>query len=143
MNGATVTVPQHPVVLRQDTIQVDGKVIDGGVELTQQHLYFLVNKPKGYLCSNKPGGGNEGKGTRKAAGSGGGGNRLVLDLFEDWRETWRRKHPGKLPPRLFTVGRLDVNTTGRDVHQSILFHSIHTAVYIQTLYIYIYILSAP
>ena len=36
----------------------------------------------------------------------------MLDLFEDWRETWRRKHPGKLPPRLFTVGRLDVNTTG-------------------------------
>jgi hypothetical protein len=28
----------------------------------------------------------------------------VLDLFEDWRETMRRKHPGKLPPRLFTVG---------------------------------------
>ena len=105
VNGATVTVPQHPVVLRSDTIQVDGKIIDGGVELTQQHLYFMVNKPKGYLCSNKPG--NEGGGNKAgwSGSSGGGGNKLVLDLFEDWRESWRRKHPGKLPPRLFTVGR--------------------------------------
>ena len=102
VNGVKIEEPQHHVVLREDTIQVDGKVVEGGVELAQQHAYFLVNKPKGYLCSNRPAGGTVS----------GRESKLVLDLFEDWRETWRKRHPGKLPPRLFTVGRLDVNTTG-------------------------------
>jgi hypothetical protein len=34
---------------------------------------------------------------------------------QDWREgVWRRKHPDPraVPPRLFTVGRLDVASTG-------------------------------
>jgi pseudouridine synthase len=104
VNGFKVIQPQHPVILRQDTIQVDGKVIDGGVEMTKQHMYFLINKPRGYLCSNRS--------ERSGGGAANDNGKLVLDLFEEWRETFRRKYPGKLIPRLFTVGRLDVNTTG-------------------------------
>ena len=104
VNGAVVTAPQHSVSLQRDVVAVDGKVVDGGLARDDAHYYFLLNKPKGYLCSNKAAAGR-GK-------DGGGDGKLVLDLFEDFREGWRKKHPGKLPPRLFTVGRLDVNTTG-------------------------------
>ena len=105
VNGVTVTVPQHAVSTSRDVISVDGKVVQGGVESLGEagHLYFLLHKPKGYLCSNK------------AAGAGARArdqDKLVLDLFDDWREGWKKKHKNKLPPRLFTVGRLDVNTTG-------------------------------
>ena len=105
VNGVTVTVPQHAVSTSRDVIAVDGKVVEGGLSSLGDagHLYFLLHKPKGYLCSSKP----AGAGARARDQ-----DRLVLDLFEDWRVGWRKKHPGKLPPRLFTVGRLDVNTTG-------------------------------
>jgi pseudouridine synthase len=102
VNGAVVETPQHTVSPNRDAIAVDGRAVDGGLALDQTHAYFILNKPKGYLCSNKASSG----GTR------GGNDKLVLDLFEDYRSAWRKKHPGKLPPRLFTVGRLDVNTTG-------------------------------
>jgi pseudouridine synthase len=102
VNGAVVETPQHTVSPNRDAIAVDGRAVDGGLALDQTHAYFILNKPKGYLCSNKASSG----GTR------GGNDKLVLDLFEDYRLAWRKKHPGKLPPRLFTVGRLDVNTTG-------------------------------
>ncbi len=37
----------------------------------------------------------------------------MLDLLEPWVQRWRKEHPrGTLPPRLFTVGRLDVATVG-------------------------------
>ena len=104
VNGARRRAPQHSVSLQRDVVAVDGKVVDGGLARDDAHYYFLLNKPKGYLCSNKAAAGR-GK-------DGGGDGKLVLDLFEDFREGWRKKHPGKLPPRLFTVGRLDVNTTG-------------------------------
>jgi len=102
VNGAVVETPQHTVSPNRDAIAVDGRAVDGGLAAEQTHAYFILNKPKGYLCSNKASSG----GTR------GGNDKLVLDLFEDYRLAWRKKHPGKLPPRLFTVGRLDVNTTG-------------------------------
>lgn len=56
---------------------------------------------QGYACTS-------------AAGEGeGGGGKLVLDLLEPWVQRWRKEHPrGTLPPRLFTVGRLDVATVG-------------------------------
>jgi pseudouridine synthase len=102
VNGALVEQPQHAVSPSRDVIAVDGRAVDGGLAADSAHRYFALNKPKGYLCSNKPG----------KATTGIGENKLVLDLFEDYRAAWRKKHPGKLPPRLFTVGRLDVNTTG-------------------------------
>mgnify|MGYP001810460360 CR=1 FL=1 len=51
----------------------------------------------------------------------GGEGRLVIDLFDEWLAGWRqraarRSHeggaPAGLPPRLFTVGRLDVQSVG-------------------------------
>ena len=65
--------------------------------------YFALNKPKGYLCSNT--------GSRME----GDQQKLVVDLFRSWLDReWRPKHthPNAIPPRLFTVGRLDVPTTG-------------------------------
>ncbi|SFH69657.1 pseudouridine synthase [Planctomicrobium piriforme] len=81
-------------------VTVDGKVVDqlgATVEPYQQNVmldgerlkverkkYFLLNKPSGYLCTaDDP-----------------EGRRVVLDLFP------------QEGPRLFTVGRLDENTTG-------------------------------
>ena len=125
VNGVEIAQPQHPVRLAVDAIAVDGKVVDGGLALETNHAYFLLNKPKGYICSDKPSGARTR--AKKASLLDGGGaaaensgnsgappanDKLVLDLFQDWRDRWRGKHPGKLPPRLFTVGRLDVNTTG-------------------------------
>lgn len=54
------------------------------IKKEQEKVYFALNKPKGYVCSSKP------LGTKK----------LVIDLFKDF------------PYRLFTVGRLDRDTTG-------------------------------
>lgn len=61
--------------------------------------YFALNKPKGYICSS--------------ADVSGRGRRAV-DLLEPWLEGWKRKSKDKkaLPPRLFTVGRLDVASSG-------------------------------
>ncbi len=49
----------------------------------KKHYYFLLNKPAGYLCTATP-----------------GFAKRVLDLF------------AHIPERLFTVGRLDQETTG-------------------------------
>lgn len=54
------------------------------VKLQERKLYFLLHKPVGYVCSAK----------RMS------NDKIVLDLFEDISE------------RLFTVGRLDKNTSG-------------------------------
>jgi len=58
--------------------------LDGERLKVERKKYFLLNKPTGFLCTaNDP-----------------EGRRLVLDLFPEEG------------PRLFTVGRLDENTTG-------------------------------
>lgn len=36
----------------------------------------------------------------------------MISLFDDFLNTWGKKRPGVPTPRLFTVGRLDVATTG-------------------------------
>lgn len=37
----------------------------------------------------------------------------VIELLQPWLEEWGRRHPrGTRPPRLFTVGRLDVQSVG-------------------------------
>jgi pseudouridine synthase len=112
VNGVTIETPQYLVNQKNDVISVDGKVLDGGLGTDNTHVYFMLNKPKGYLCSNK-GSSTVSHGTStKFTSSQTGGDKLVMDLFDDYKSSWRKKHPGKLPPRLFTVGRLDVNTTG-------------------------------
>ena len=115
VNGTKVLEPQFKVNLDVDVIELDDKVVQGGVEYAGEHFYFLVNKPKGYVCSTKTGGilnnnnnGNN-RGEKEETGTGG---KKALDLLQTWTEQWKKGNPGKLPPRLFTVGRLDVQTTG-------------------------------
>ncbi|WP_437188498.1 pseudouridine synthase [Planctomicrobium sp. SH668] len=58
--------------------------LDGERLKVERKKYFMLNKPSGFICtSNDP-----------------AGRRVVLDLFPEQG------------PRLFTVGRLDENTTG-------------------------------
>lgn len=80
VNKQTVLVPQTPVNWGEDEIRVDGKKIRG----PEEKLYFVLNKPEGYLC------------TAVRHGT----FPIALDLFRDVKE------------RLFTVGRLDRETTG-------------------------------
>lgn len=81
VNGKIELVPQTMVDLAEDKIEVDGVP----VTKVEQKRYYMVNKPKGYICSsvrskNHP--------------------DIALDLIEDANE------------RLFTVGRLDKDTEG-------------------------------
>lgn len=80
VNGQVVKVPQTLVSLKSDDIRVEKRRL----AKEERKLYFLLNKPKGYICSSAR------VGTKK----------IVLDLFQGVSE------------RLFTVGRLDRDTTG-------------------------------
>ncbi|GFH07162.1 S4 RNA-binding domain-containing protein [Haematococcus lacustris] len=82
-----------------DKISVNGTAIKSA-QFNERLYHFVVNKPKGYICSSavsedKPG-------------------MRVIDLLQPWVDIWRKdpKHKGLLPPRFFTVGRLDVASTG-------------------------------
>lgn len=79
VNGEVVLLPQT-MVDDQDQITLEGEQIGN----KQKKLYFILNKPKGYVCSTK----------------GSSRTKLVLELFEGVKE------------RLFTVGRLDKDTEG-------------------------------
>ncbi len=79
VNGAIVK-EQVMVDPNGDTITVNNEPI----KAIEEKVYYLLNKPTGYICSN-----------RKS-----GGSKLVIDLF---------KEEGH---RLFTVGRLDKDTQG-------------------------------
>lgn len=80
VNGKIVLLPQTLVSLEEDAICVDKIKISS----EEKKVYFLLNKPKGYICSNAR------VGTKK----------IVRDLF------------GAVSERIFTVGRLDRETTG-------------------------------
>ena len=80
VNGHVVKVPQTMVDWENDTIAVDEAPIRG----EEKKVYYILNKPHGYICSN----------TRL------GTKKLVVDLF------------AHLNLRLFTIGRLDRDTTG-------------------------------
>jgi len=80
VNGKIIIVPQTPVLLGQDRIVVDEKPVFE----EDRKIYFILNKPKGFICSHaRP-----------------GSKKIVYDLFPDQAN------------RLFTVGRLDRETTG-------------------------------
>ncbi len=79
VNSKIVLIPQTPVS-NSDTIYVDDHPLKG----QQEKVYYILNKPDGFICSAA------GKRTSK----------LVLNIFAE---------VGK---RLFTVGRLDRDTTG-------------------------------
>lgn len=82
VNGEVVTEPGTKADPQKDHIKVRGKLINPKLQ-NRENVYFLVNKPKGYLSS--------------AADP--EGRKLVVDLV---------KGHGKLHP----VGRLDYNTEG-------------------------------
>lgn len=80
VNGEIVLKPQTLVSWEKDHIAIDGTPLSK----EQEKVYFMLHKPKGYICSNREM----------------GSKKLVTDIFKD------------LPYRLFSVGRLDRDTTG-------------------------------
>lgn len=80
VNGKTALLPQTMVDWERDEIVVDGKSVEG----EEIKKYYVLNKPCGYICSNKQG----------------NSTKIVSNLF---------KEEGN---RLFTVGRLDKDTSG-------------------------------
>lgn len=97
VNGEVVTEVVTMVTPGTDKLAVRGRPVS--VQVVPELYYFVVNKPKGYLCAAKV--------------QGEDGSALVTDLLRDWVKRWRHQHPkAKIAPRLFTVGRLDVQSTG-------------------------------
>jgi len=80
VNGELVVEPGVSVDLAVDEVSVNGRRVRA-----EKKVYYLLNKPKGFLCSQRR--------TDERT-------RLVTDLF------------GRSPYRLFTVGRLDKSTIG-------------------------------
>lgn len=80
VNGEVTLLPQTLISWKEDEIRVNDKLVSG----EEKKLYYILNKPRGYICSNVRTG-------RK---------RLVIDLFDAENA------------RLFTIGRLDRDTTG-------------------------------
>jgi len=79
VNGHIVLLPQTLVDPLEDTIVFNGQPLPK----EEKKVYYLLNKPKGWICSNTQ------VGTKK----------IVKDIFTG-------------PERVFTVGRLDRDTTG-------------------------------
>eukprot|EP01018_Ginkgo_biloba_P033584 Gb_12891 [translate_table: standard] len=92
VNGAVCTTPQAHVDPLKDAIYVDGNSLP---KKLPPKLYFALNKPKGYICS-----------------SGEDDTKSVLSLLDSYMKIWIKRNPGVPKPRLFTVGRLDVATSG-------------------------------
>ncbi len=88
VNGAVVTELGTRAEIGKDHIRVDGKLL----QRVQEHRYFMVNKPRGYVTTMSD---PEHRGT-------------VVDLL---RET-ALKSGRKLDVRLYPVGRLDYNSEG-------------------------------
>ncbi len=79
VDGRTITELGHRVVPGRNDVRLDGERVR-----LERKVWYLLNKPVGYLCTN----------------SDPGGRPRVIDLFPRGRE------------RLFTVGRLDEHSQG-------------------------------
>ena len=79
VNGTVVTAPGKKVNLHEDKVLVDDEAIR-----PERPAYYMVNKPKGMLCTNRDP----------------SGRPRVIDLFP------------KKAGRVFPIGRLDENTVG-------------------------------
>ncbi|NOZ23740.1 MAG: rRNA pseudouridine synthase [Planctomycetes bacterium] len=79
VGGEVVTSPGVKADPETDDIRFDGAPLR-----IEQRVYFLVNKPRGYICTNA----SEGK-------------KRVIDLLA-----------GRIPQRVYPVGRLDVDSEG-------------------------------
>lgn len=92
VNGSLCKIPQTRVDPAKDMIYVNGNRLP---KKLPPKVYLALNKPKGYICS-----------------SGEKETKSVISLFDDYMKSWDKINPGQPKPRLFTVGRLDVATTG-------------------------------
>ncbi|XP_022133495.1 putative ribosomal large subunit pseudouridine synthase SVR1, chloroplastic [Momordica charantia] len=92
VNGSVCNTPQTRVDPARDVIYVNGNRLP---KKLPPKVYLALNKPKGYICS-----------------SGKKESKSVISLFDDYLKSWDKTYPGQPKPRLFTVGRLDVATTG-------------------------------
>ncbi|XP_044509310.1 putative ribosomal large subunit pseudouridine synthase SVR1, chloroplastic [Mangifera indica] len=92
VNGSVCNTPQTRVDPASDIIYVNGRRLP---KKLPPKVYLALNKPKGYICS-----------------SGEKEFKSVISLFDDYIKSWDTINPGLPRPRLFTVGRLDVATTG-------------------------------
>ncbi len=77
VNGKIVLVPQTMVDIDRDVVVYEGKRLR-----SEGKVYFLLNKPAGFICTNAP------------------GKKRAIDLI------------GPCNYRLYTVGRLDRDTSG-------------------------------
>lgn len=77
VNGKVVLVPQTMVDIERDVIVHDGKRIR-----LEEKVYYILNKPAGYICTNAP------------------SKKRAIDLI------------GPTNYRLYTIGRLDRDTSG-------------------------------
>lgn len=87
VNGKLVQNPEFPTY-EKDQITINGKNV-----VANEFIYFMMNKPRGYVTTA-----HDEK-----------GRPTVLDLF---REQFEKKFPGKNMPHLSPVGRLDAATEG-------------------------------
>uniref|UniRef100_A0A2C9VY59 RNA-binding S4 domain-containing protein n=2 Tax=Manihot esculenta TaxID=3983 RepID=A0A2C9VY59_MANES len=92
VNGSVCNIPQTRVDPARDVIYVNGNRLP---KKLPPKLYLALNKPKGYICS-----------------SGDKESKSVMSLFDDYLKSWEKRNQGLPKPRLFTVGRLDVATSG-------------------------------
>ena len=87
LRGKIVRDPDAPAY-ENDEIKVDGKAVTANA-----FVYFMMNKPRGYVTTA-----NDEK-----------GRATVLDLF---REQYTKMFPGKPMPHISPVGRLDAASEG-------------------------------
>ncbi|MEZ2346950.1 pseudouridine synthase [Terriglobus sp. RCC_193] len=88
VNGETITELGTRADAAKDHIRVDGKLLQG----PQEHRYFMVNKPRGYVTTMSDPERRE----------------TVVDLLKESA----RLSGKKLDTRLYPVGRLDYNSEG-------------------------------
>jgi 23S rRNA pseudouridine2605 synthase len=88
VNGETITELGTRAIPGKDHVRVDGKLLQG----PQEHRYFMVNKPRGYVTTMSD---PEHRDT-------------VVDLLKESA----RLSGKKLDTRLYPVGRLDYNSEG-------------------------------
>jgi len=102
VNSEIVHNVAERIQVRHDSVSVDGSLVRGKGAHLPPKLYLAVNKPTQYICSSVS---NPSVGVSKQ-------NKRVIDLVDSYLNTQQRKRTTKRPPRLFTVGRLDVASEG-------------------------------
>ncbi len=83
VNGKSVKTPLFSVDLEKDTVTLENNVVDIRNILEKDFIYYLLNKPRGYICTVKD--------THN--------RKTILDLVKEKK-------------RIYPVGRLDKDTEG-------------------------------